>query len=104
MSIQHNFETLAMIGFTQALAGKKDEAFQIIKELNSQTDYASLHAIKIARIYLAMGEKEVAYKFLDEAIKRHDIDLIALPSDPRWTSIRSEKRFKELIRRVGIPS
>jgi TolB-like protein/DNA-binding winged helix-turn-helix (wHTH) protein/Flp pilus assembly protein TadD len=103
LRIQYNTETLSMIGYVNARAGRKHKAYQIIKQIESQSKSNCHHAIKLARIYFALGEKETAYEFLDRAFEQREMDLIGLKSDPRWARIRHEPRFRELIRRVGLP-
>ncbi len=99
----YNLEVLSMIGCINARLGRKDQAFQIIKQIESQSKNNCQHSIKLSRIYLDLGEKEIAYNFLDEAFNEHDVDLISLRSDPRWLSITHEDRFKELVLKVGLP-
>lgn len=102
LSIHYNLETFSMLGCINALEGKKDEAYKTIKHLQSKYEYK--HAIKLARIFLALGEKETTYELLEQAFKYHDADFIALKSDPRWSSIRNESRFENLIKKVGLPT
>jgi hypothetical protein len=61
------------------------------------------HSIKLARIYLALGEKKTTYEFLEQAFSLHECGLFGLKFDPRWRTIRNESRFKELMNKVGLP-
>jgi adenylate cyclase len=98
-----NIETLAMIGYANALAGNRAEARQIIRQIESFSNEHFNHAIKLARINVALGEKEKAYEWLEDAFNQHEIDMPTLNADPRWAKIRQEPRFRELMRRVGMP-
>lgn len=102
LNIHYNVEAFWLLGYINAMEGKKDEAYEIIRHLQSKNEHK--HAIRLARIFSALGEKEMTYKFLEEAFKYHDSDLVALKSDPRWSSIRNESRFKNLIEKVGLPT
>jgi hypothetical protein len=93
-----------MIGCVNASAGRKENAFQIIERLESQPEGARKHAIKLSRIYLALGEKEKAYDYFKLAFDEHEIDLLTLGLDPRLTPLRHGTRFKEFPLRVGLPS
>lgn len=104
LRIQCNVETLSNIGCAHALAGKKTEARQMIERIKSESKDGPKHSIKIAEIYVALGEKEKAYEFLKKAFDEHECDLSALGFDPRWTSIRHEPRFIKLMKRVGLPT
>lgn len=103
LNIQFNFETLAMIGYTYARADKKEEAYEIIKQIELQSTDNNQQSTKLSRIYFAVGEKETAYEILNQALENHEADLIALKIDPRFRKVVNEPRFKELILKVGLP-
>jgi tetratricopeptide (TPR) repeat protein len=103
LNLHYNIDTLSMFGYIYARLGKKEKANQIINQLESQSKDARQHAIKLARIYAALEERETAYNYLEQALNQHDMEIIAIKSDPRWTTICHEARFKELIKRVGLP-
>ncbi|MBZ5658446.1 MAG: winged helix-turn-helix domain-containing protein [Acidobacteriia bacterium] len=56
-----------------------------------------------AWLYGNLGDKEEALALLEQAYKEHDGIMIHLKDDTIWAPIRSDPRFKELIRRVGLP-
>jgi adenylate cyclase len=103
LSIQFNVETLGMIGYVNAREGNKDKAYNIINQIESKLNGDVQHSIKLARIYAALGENEVALKFLEKAFHEHDVDLLGLKSDPRWATMINEPRFKDLVIKVGLP-
>ena len=103
LNIQYNLETLSMIGYVNARQNKKNKALKIIKQIESQSIGDTQHSIKIARIYTALEEKELAFNFLEKAYNEHEVDLLALKSDPRWNSINNEPKFKELVLKIGLP-
>ena len=57
----------------------------------------------MALIYAGLGEKDNAFHWLDKSYEEHSNFLVWLKVDPRWASIRSDKRYAELIRKVGLP-
>ncbi len=95
-----SIETLSMIGYVEALAGRKDRANDIVQRIQSESTDHKSDPINLARIHLALGEKEEAYELLEEAYRQRAMDLYGLGFDPRWQSIQREPRFKSLIRRV----
>ncbi len=103
LSLCYNVDTLSMIGYIYARSGKKEMANQIIKQLESQLKKNRRHAIKLARIHLALEERETAYNYLERAFDEHDIEIMTIKSDPRWVGIYHETRFKELVRKVAFP-
>ncbi len=104
LDTQFNFETLAMIGYVNACAGKKDKAKEIIEQIKSHSTSNNQQSSKLARIFLALGEKEIAYELLEQAFESHEADLIALKIDPRLGKLWGEPRFSELLLKVGLPA
>jgi len=103
LNIQYNVETLSMIGYVNARKKDKDKALRTIKQIESKSTGNTQYSIKLARIYTALEEKELAFKFLEKAYSEHDVDLLGLKSDPRWNSISHELKFKELVLKIGLP-
>ena len=57
----------------------------------------------IASIYGFAGEKDLAFAWLEKAHKVRD-GVDSLASDPMWDPLRADPRFKDLLRRVGLPT
>jgi tetratricopeptide (TPR) repeat protein len=89
-------------GRVYALQGKRADALQVIKELEgiSGTDYSQ--AQWIAKIYSDLGEKELALTWLERG---SSVEAIAsfFKDEPVWDPIRSDARFGNLLRRMGVP-
>ena len=52
---------------------------------------------------MALGEKDLAYKLLDDAFEKDDVDLIYLGFHPVWIPLNGEPRFRELILKIRLP-
>jgi hypothetical protein len=57
----------------------------------------------IAKIYATLNEKEMAFSWLERGLATGAIGLL-YKDEPVWDSIRSDSRFADLLRRMGIPS
>jgi tetratricopeptide (TPR) repeat protein len=66
-----------------------------------KTGYSS--AYTIATMYAELGEKDQAFQWLNTAFQEHDEDLLGLRTDSSFDPIRSDPRFAELVRKVGLP-
>lgn len=53
-------------------------------------------------VYVGLGEKDQAFQALDAAFQEHSTLLTYLRMDPRFDPLRSDPRFQELLRRVGL--
>lgn len=98
----YNIEIISMFGYIRALQGKKSEAYEIIKQIQSQLNRNYEFSTILSRIFIALGENEKAYELLEQAFEKHEADLIAIISDPRLLKVIKEPKFKELIKRIGI--
>ncbi len=58
---------------------------------------------EVALIYIGLGQNDQAFEWLDKALRGNSDMLIYLNVDPRLDSIRSDLRFTDIVRRVGIP-
>jgi TolB-like protein/DNA-binding winged helix-turn-helix (wHTH) protein len=58
---------------------------------------------QIATLYNQIGNEEQALHWLEVALEERDGGMPYLNCDPEWDSLRSDPRFKEIVRRVGLP-
>ena len=47
-------------------------------------------------------ENDRAFAYLDSAYMEHDVRLSFLRADPKWSVLRSDARFEEMLRRIGL--
>ncbi len=94
---------LAELGHAYALSGKKSEAEKALKELKDLSKRTYVAAYYIAIVYAGLGEKKEALAWLDKAYADRVCFLIFLNVDPELDSLRSDQRFQDLVRRVGLP-
>jgi tetratricopeptide (TPR) repeat protein len=89
-------------GMIYAAQGKQADALQIIKELDEMSGASLGQAHWIAKIYAALNEKELALRWLERGLAAGAIGLF-YEDEPVWDPIRSDPRFADLLRRIGIP-
>lgn len=95
-------EVLGWLAQEYASCGRKAEAEKAMNELMqlSKDHYVSPHWY--AAVQAAIGNKDEAFKWLDQAIDRRFGPLIYLKVNPIWDPLRSDPRFPERLRRVGL--
>jgi len=57
----------------------------------------------IAELHADLGDKDHAFEWLNTAYLEHDLSLIQIRTDFTMDSLRSDPRYAELVRRVGLP-
>ena len=93
---------IAQVGVGRALAGEKKEALRIIRELQDISTKRYVSPYGIAQIYAALNDKEETYKWLETAYRDRAVWMSYLAVDPLFDSIRSEERFRDLLRRLEL--
>jgi adenylate cyclase len=88
-------------GMIYAAQGKRAEALQIIKELEEISGASLSQAQWIAKIYATLNEKEMAFSWLERGIAAGAIGTF-YKDEPVWDPIRSDPRFADLERRMGL--
>jgi tetratricopeptide (TPR) repeat protein len=89
-------------GMVYAAQGERAEALQIIKELEEISGASLSQALWIAKIYAALNEKELAFSWLERGLAAGAITTF-YKDESVWDPIRSDPRFTDLLRRMGIP-
>jgi TolB-like protein/Tfp pilus assembly protein PilF len=64
--------------------------------------YSYVSSYDIAQIYARMGEKDKTLTWLEKAYGEHDSGLVSLAVDPLFDNVRSEPRFRDLLRRLKL--
>lgn len=59
--------------------------------------------LEAARCYAAIGEKDTALSLLENCYRRRCSSMITLNAEPDFDELRSEARFQDLVKRIGLP-
>ncbi|HXG91572.1 MAG TPA: protein kinase [Blastocatellia bacterium] len=95
-------ELIAARGHFYAKTGEQDKARRELARLNEMAASRYVPAYLIARIHIALGEMDEAFKLLNAACEERYGYLIYLKADPVFDPLREDARFAELVRRVGL--
>ena len=97
-----NPDQLGHLGHAYAKAGNRPKAYEIIQQLK-RTENGYLYVYEIAFIHAALGEKDRAFEWLEKAYQQRDKGLRYLKIDHCLDPLRSDPRFRDLLRRVNFP-
>jgi len=88
-----------------ALSGRKSEAIQILDQLKEASKQQPIPLLEtdMAAAYAALDEKDQAFSLLNQAYKNRAQSLMYLNVTPGFDNLRADPRFKDLLRRVGLP-
>jgi TolB-like protein/Tfp pilus assembly protein PilF len=91
------------IGWIYAVSGRRADALKIAEQFKDLASHAYVDFYQVAEIYAALGDKDEAFRLLEKAYEEHSSNMPFLAVDPFWDGIRSDPRFADLLRRVGLP-
>jgi tetratricopeptide (TPR) repeat protein len=85
-----------------AVAGKKAEARRTLRQLIERSEREYVGGWELAYIHAALGEKDLAFQQLERSYQDHQPQLALLKVDPRMDPLRSDPRFRELVRKMNL--
>jgi len=92
----------AQLGHAFAVSGNKTEALKIIAELADTGKRTYVSPYQVAAIYAGLGDKDQTFAWLQKAYEERSDWLVNLTNDQRFDDLRSDTRFADLVRRVGL--
>ncbi len=94
---------LSFLGYTYGVWGKRDEARKILLQLNQLSKRKYVSPYEIGLVYVGLGEKDMAFDWLQKAVADRSIPLVPLKAEEEMASLRSDPRYAELLSRIGLP-
>jgi TolB-like protein/Tfp pilus assembly protein PilF len=90
------------LAIAYARAGRLDDARRVLVELieRSKTHYVA--ADGIASIYVALGDNDEAFRWLDRAVDEHSAPLEGIGQRITFRALRSDPRFADILRRIKL--
>ena len=85
-----------------AHAGRRSDALRLVADLNRRRKAGYIPSAAFVNAYLGLDDKEQAFHWLEEAYKEQSNILQFLKTHPYLDPIRSDPRFVDLLRRVGL--
>jgi eukaryotic-like serine/threonine-protein kinase len=104
LSLSGSPELAASIEEDFSKGGYKGVLQSWLDGLTEISKYGYISPYNIAQAYMRMGEKEKTFSWLEKAYEEHDSGLVSLAVEPIFDPIRSDPRFKDLLRRMKLAS
>jgi TolB-like protein/DNA-binding winged helix-turn-helix (wHTH) protein/Flp pilus assembly protein TadD len=91
---------MANLARAYAASGKRSEAAKLLSDLKRRSNPGYSHASEIAVIYAALGDKNQAMTWLEKGYEERFNPGVLLR--PGFDPLRSDPRFQNLVRRIGL--
>jgi tetratricopeptide (TPR) repeat protein len=75
-----------------------------IEELKQEEKKGVSNYSALALLYAQLGDREQAFRCLEKAYENRESWLVASFLDPEFDPLRSDPRFDELLKRIGLKS
>ena len=94
---------ISALGYVYAVSGKKAEAQNVRDRLMKLSEQKYISSRFMASIYAGLGEKDKALESLSAAYEDRSLQIgPGVTADPTYDSLRGERRFQDLLRRIGL--
>jgi adenylate cyclase len=90
------------LAITYAKMGRREDARRILDQLIEKSRQQYVAADSIAVVYVVLGEKDEAFRWLERAFQEHSGGFYSYMFRPEFRALRSDPRFTDLLRRIGI--
>jgi TolB-like protein/Tfp pilus assembly protein PilF len=91
------------LGLWLAKSGKRDQALKLLNELKQKSTRNYVQSYNFALIYIGLGDKEEALNYLEKHMMSHAETANQYAVAPELDDLRSQPRFKEMLKRMNLP-
>ena len=92
----------AGLAITYAKMGRLEDARRVLNQRIEKSRQQYVAADSIAAVYVALGDKEEAFRWLERAFDEHSAPMFYLACHPIFRALRSDPHFADLLRRMGV--
>jgi serine/threonine protein kinase/tetratricopeptide (TPR) repeat protein len=97
-AVERDPEVAASLGFAYATAGRRTEAQAILEKLEALSEHRYVSGLYLAIIYAGLKDKDRAIEYLNKAYQSRHPGLVLVRVDPIFDELRSDDRFRQLVR------
>ena len=93
----------AVLGLAYAVSGRREEAQKVVGAFKAAARIRYIPSMYFVILYAGLGDKEQALAWLEKAFEERSDLLTWVNVEPMMDDVRSDPRFQDLIRRIGLP-
>jgi TolB-like protein/tetratricopeptide (TPR) repeat protein len=91
-----------MLGHAYAMSGHREEAMRLLRDANLSFDEGGLSDLRLAYIYVGLGDKENVFLHLERDFQQRDTELPYINADPIFDSVRADPHFVSILQKIGL--
>jgi tetratricopeptide (TPR) repeat protein len=93
----------APLGYDYAKSGRRSDAEKILKDLKAESQRKYVSGYFASWVCIGLGKNDEAIQWLERAYQQRDYQLTWMGVEPLLDPLRSDPRFQDLLRRLGLP-
>jgi len=90
------------LAYIYGRSGQRAQALRALRKLEQINRRQPMDSAAILWAHVGIGDKDQAFVWLEKAYREHSNTLITLKVEPGYDSLRSDPRFQDVMRRVGL--
>jgi TolB-like protein/Tfp pilus assembly protein PilF len=102
VATERTAHVLKDLGNAYAVAGRRDEALAVLKELEEKYQKHESLGQYVALVYAGLGDPGQAFTWLEKDFQAHSGELSSVIEAPGFDPIRGDPRYTDLLRRMGL--
>jgi tetratricopeptide (TPR) repeat protein len=83
--------------------GTTAEAHAVARQLELEAASEYVAPDEVAGLWASLGEEDLAFEWLERALRERSSGLVFISLKPEYARLRSDRRYDELVRKVGLP-
>jgi len=92
-----------ILGWLYAVSGRRADALKITQQFKDLSAHAYVDFYWAGIIHAGLGNKDEAFRLLEKGYEEHSAAMPYLGVDLFWDGMRSDPRYADLLRRIGLP-
>jgi DNA-binding winged helix-turn-helix (wHTH) protein/TolB-like protein/tetratricopeptide (TPR) repeat protein len=102
VDVSHGYVGLGSLGHLYASQGRSADVQKVFQEFAAQAKHRYVGPFEFALVHAGMGENSKALDYLERAYAERSLSAQSLRFDPRLSKVRSEPRFHDFVKRIGL--
>ena len=86
-----------------ALSGRRADALRVAQQLQALSSHAYIDFYGLAMIHAVLDNRDESLRLLEQAYQQHSPGMVFVAVAPFWYRMRSDPRYADLLRRMGLP-
>ena len=101
-ALSGNSKMLSLRGYILAKSGRTNEAEEVLRALKNIARERYVPPYAMALVHAGLGQRDLAFEWLDRAYAVRDVHLVFLTQDRKWDPFREDPRFRALVKRCDF--